>query len=168
MNEQDLNDLRKEFEQMAGDGACTLNPDQDHRDRGDDEDEDDADIPNYVEELQKKLLAPSISGIYLTRIDLKRIADDLDESLPIKERKKMLRALMRHTTTKATLKEIFDVTNNYINGRVLIYEELAAAFPASAYIFEDNIKKANKTKQMFDRIVEDFEDIDITEDPIII
>ncbi len=167
MNEQDLNDLRREFEQMAGEGACTLNPDQDRRDRGDEED-DDEDIPNYVEELQKKLLAPSISGVYLTRIDIKRIADDLDESLPIKERKKMLRALMRHTTTKATLQEIFDVTNHYINGRVLIYEELAAAFPASAYIFEENIKKAHKTQQMFDRIVEDFEDIDITEDPVII
>ncbi len=162
MNEHDLNDLRREFEQMAG--SCTLNGDQDsRRDEAEDENED---IPNYVEELQKKLLAPAISGVYLTRIDLKRIADDLDESLPIKERKKMLRALMRHTTTKDTLREIFDATNRYINGRVLIYKELAETFPASASIFEDFTKKAEKTQRMFDRIVEDFEDIEVTDEPL--
>lgn len=161
MDLNNLDDLRKEFEQMAG--SCTLNPEQEQQ-RRDEEDEENEDIPNYIEELQKKLLAPSIAGVYLTRIDLKRIADDLDESLPIKDRKKMLRALMRHTTTGETLQEIFDVTNRYIDGRALIYEELAQSFPASASIFEGYIAKSNKTKKMFERIVEDFEDMDITDE----
>ena len=164
MNADDLSDLRKEFEQMAG--GCSSTPDQDQqRDEAEDEPED---IPNYVEELQKKLLSPAISGVYLTRIDIKRIADDLDESLPIKERKKMLRALMRHTTNKGTLRDIFDVTNRYINGRVLIYKELEEAFPASAHVFKEYIQKSEKIQRMFDRIVEDFEDIDMDAGPMAI
>lgn len=159
-----LDDLRKEFEQMAG--TCTLNPEGGaHNEHEDSENED---IPHYVEELLKKLLAPSIAGVYLTRIDLKRIADDLDASLPIKERKKMLRALMRHITTKASLREIFEVMNRYIDGRILIYQELAEDFPASKVIFEGFIQKATKTKNMFDRIVDDFEEFEVTDEPLMI
>ena len=163
MNIDDINDLKKEFEAMAG--PCTLTPEQDRQNQ---EEEDAEDIPYYVEELQKKLLAPILSGVYLTRIDLKRIADDLDESLPIKERKPMLRALMRHTTSKVTLQEIFDVINRYIDGRALIYEELIENFPASAGFFKANLEKIDKTKKMFERIVEDFEDIELTDEPMII
>jgi hypothetical protein len=163
MNINDLEDLKKEFEAMAG--PCSLTPQQ-QQDAGDGE--DDEDIPHYVEELQKKLLAPAISGVYLTRVDLKRIADDLDESLPIKERKPMLRALMRHTTSKDSLREIFEVTNRYIDGRSLIYSELAEAFPASAGFFNDNQEKIAKTKKMFDRIVEDFEEIEMTDEAMLI
>ncbi len=163
MNLDDINDLKREFEQMAG--SCTLTPQQE---QDANEQEEDEDIPFYVEELQKKLLAPAISGVYLTRIDLKRISDDLDESLPIKERKPMLRALMRHTTNKETLSEIFEVMNRYIGGRILIYEELKEAFPASAGFFDEKLTKIEKTQKMFDRIVEDFEDIDITDEPMVI
>jgi len=163
MNIDDINDLKKEFEAMTG--SCTLTPEQGRQEQ---DEEDAEDIPYYVEELQKKLLAPSIAGVYLTRIDLKRIADDLEESLPIKERKPMLRALMRHTTSKATLQEIFDVMNRYIDGRALIYQELIESFPASAGFFKDNLQKIEKTKQMFVRIVEDFEELEITDEPMII
>ena len=163
MNLDEINDLKKEFEQLAG--SCTLTPEQEQNANEHDEDED---IPFYVEELQKKLLAPSISGLYMTRIDLKRISDDLDESLPIKERKPMLRALMRHTTNKDTLGEIFEVMNRYIDGRVIIYKELQEAFPASSGFFDEKLQKVEKTKRMFDRIVEDFEDLETTDEPMII
>lgn len=162
MNASDIEDLKKEFEAMAG--PCTMTPEQDRAN----EEADEEDIPYYVEELQKKLLAPALSGVYLTRIDLKRIADDLEESLPIKERKPMLRALMRHTTNKETLQEIFDVMNRYIDGRTLIYTEMIDSFPASAGFFNENLKKIEKTKQMFERIVEDFEELEITDEPMII
>ena len=163
MQDNNLSDLRQEFEQMAED-CCSLNPEDMKRQASSEDEEDDEEIPHYIEDLQEKLLAPSIAGIYLTRIDLKRIADDLDESLPIKERKRMLRALMRHTKDKATLGEIFEVTNRYINGRVLIYEDLATAFPASKAIFEGYISKAKKMMRSFDTMVEDFEEIEVTED----
>ena len=162
MNASDIEDLKKEFEAMAG--PCTMTPEQDRQN----EEAEEEDIPYYVEELQKKLLSPAISGVYLTRIDLKRIADDLEESLPIKERKPMLRALMRHTTNKDTLQEIFDVMNRYVDGRVMIYNELIESFPASAGFFKDNLEKVEKTKKMFTRIVEDFEELEITDEPMII
>lgn len=164
MNINDLEDLKKEFEAMAG--GCTLSPDQENKQNN--EEEDDEDIPHYVEELQKKLLAPSISGVYLTRIDLKRIADDLEESLPIKERKPMLRALMRHTTSKTTLTEIFTVINRYIDGRLLIYRELSESFPASSGFFNEQEVKIAKTKKMFLRIVEDFEEIELTDESLML
>lgn len=162
MNTDDIADLKKEFEAMAG--PCTMTPEQDRQN----EEADDEDIPYYVEELQKKLLSPAIAGVYLTRIDLKRIADDLEESLPIKERKPMLRALMRHTTNKETLREIFDVMNRYVDGRVLIYNEMIESFPASAGFFKENLEKSSKIRPMFDRIVEDFEELEVTDEPMII
>ncbi len=163
MNMSDIEDLKREFDQLAG--SCTLTPEQEQNAK-DQAEEDDEEIPYYVEELHKKLLAPSISGVYLTRIDLKRISDDLDESLPIKERKPMLKALMRHTTSKETLEEIFDVMTRYIDGRTVIYQELLDTFPASAGFFQDNLDKIEKSKRMFTRIVEDFEEMDLTDEPM--
>ena len=78
----------------------------------------------------------------------------------------MLKALMRHTTSKATLQEIFDVMTRYIDGRTVIYQELTDAFPASAGFFQDNLEKIEKSKRMFARIVEDFEEMDLTDEPM--
>lgn len=163
-----LNDLRKEFDQFAAE-QCSLDPEQIRQGvNPNEEEEDNEEVPHYIEDLQTKLLAPSICGVYLTRIDLKRIGDDLDESLPIKERKHMLRAMMRHTKDKETLGEIFEVAKRYINGRVLIYQELSESFPASKTIFDGHIEKAEKMMRGFDTMVEDFEEIELTSEAMAI
>ncbi|KIM11548.1 MAG: hypothetical protein KU37_04915 [Sulfuricurvum sp. PC08-66] len=156
-------DLRQEFDKLIAESCINPEANADAQST-----EDETQIPHYIQELQKRLLAPSISGVYLTRIDLKRIADELDYSLPIKERKNMLRNLMRHTTTRATLQEIFDVTSRHINGRILMFEEMGQAFPASKPILDGFIAKAQATQRMFGRIVEDFEEIEPTDDPMAI
>lgn len=167
MNQHDMNDLKAEFDTFVRE-KCTVdengNPVENDLDTGDAVDDEPA--PAFVDELENKLLAPALSGVYLSRIDIKRISQALDESLPIKERKKMIKALFRHTTSKVWLREAFDEINNHIDGRVLIYRELGETFPATKLVFDAYIAKALKTKKMFDQIVEDFEEIDPTDEPM--
>lgn len=167
MNREDLDDLKAEFDKFVRE-KCTTdengNPVENERDAGDAVDEEP--VPAFVEELESRLLAPSISGVYLSRIDIKRISQTLDESLPIKERKKMIRALFRHTTSKEWLHGAFDEINNHIDGRILLYRQLVEAFPATSAIFAEHIAKAEKTKKMFDQIVDDFEEIEPTDEPM--
>jgi len=92
MNEHDLSDLRAEFDKFVKD-KCTLEPDDgmtkgQNPDAGDKE--DDEPVPQFVDALTSKLLSPAVSGVYLSRLDIKRVAEGIDESIPIKERLKMV------------------------------------------------------------------------------
>nr|WP_321268092.1 hypothetical protein [uncultured Sulfurimonas sp.] len=168
MNEHDLSDLRAEFDKFVSD-KCSLDPEsgmQQNRDVGDKEDEEP--VPQFVDALTSRLLAPAHSGVYLSRLDIKRIAEAIDESIPIKERVKMVRALFRHTTKKEYLKEAFNEIDKHINGRILIYKELSETFPASKTIFDEHINKAEKTMKMFNTIIEDFEEMEPTSDPMFV
>ncbi|MCW8895304.1 MAG: hypothetical protein OQK48_06480 [Sulfurimonas sp.] len=169
MNPNDLSDLRAEFDKFVKD-SCDSDPkkqlDEDNRDIGDKEDEEP--VPQFVDALTAKLLAPQQSGVYLSRLDIKRVAEAIDESIPIKERVKMVRALFRHTTKQQYLKDAFAEIDKHINGRILIYTELAEAFPASKSIFDSNIEKAKKTMKMFQTIIDDFEEIEPTDDPMFV
>lgn len=168
MNREDFSDLRAEFDKFVQE-KCSLEPEgamQQNPDAGDKADEEP--VPQFVDALTSKLLAPAISGVYLSRLDIKRIAENIDESIPIKERIKMVRALFRHTTRKEYLKEAFSEINRHINGRILIYQQLSQTFPASREIFDGYTQKAQKTMKMFDQIIEDFEEIEPTDDPMMI
>jgi hypothetical protein len=169
MNHEDLKDLRAEFDKFVTE-KCSLSPEDEmnvqNPDGGDAVDEEP--VPQFVDALTAKLLAPAISGVYLSRIDIKRVAEKIDESIPIKERIKMVRALFRHTTKKEFLQRAFDEIDKHINGRILIYTELGEAFPASKYVFDEQIAKAKKTMKMFDTIIADFEEIEPSSDPLVI
>lgn len=169
MNPHELNDLKAEFDRFVRekctteDGSCDIDAAQ-NPDAGDPV--DDEPVPAFVDELEDKLLAPAKSGVYLSRVDIKRVAEGIDESLPIKERKKMLKAMFRHTNSKAYLESAFGEFNNHINGRIMIYEDLIQAFPSTRPIFEAHIGKARKVQKMFDQIVADFEEIEPTDAPM--
>ncbi|MDD2652824.1 MAG: hypothetical protein PHX44_07225 [Sulfurimonas sp.] len=167
MNREDFRDLRSEFEALVKEN-CSLDPQETQRDRDAGDKEDEEPVPQFVDALSAKLLAPAISGIYLSRLDIKRIAEAIDESLPIKERVKMIRALFRHTNSKEYLRKAFDEINRHINGRILIYQELSESFPHSKPIFDDYTLKAKKTMKMFEQIIDDFEEIEPSEDPLFI
>lgn len=167
MNQHDLSDLRAEFDKFVKDG-CSTDPEDLKRDQEEQDKEDEEPVPQFVDALTSKLLAPAVSGVYLSRLDIKRIAEAIDESLPIKERIKMVRSLFRHTNSKKYLEDAFAEIERHINGRVLIYQELGEAFAASKPIFDEHIKKAKKTMKMFEQIVEDFEEIEPSDDPLFI
>jgi hypothetical protein len=163
MNKANFSDLRAEFDQFVR-NKC----DTEGCDTSSEENDPDQPVPGFVDELTDKLLAPYHSGVYFSRLDIKRVAEAIDESLPIKERKKMLQALFRHTTKKEYLQNAFDEFNRHFGGRILIYTELGEAFPASKSIFDENIAKIKKTQKMLDQIVEDFEEIEPTDEPMMI
>lgn len=163
MNKAELSDLKAEFDQFVRDKCDTEGCDTTGESTPDDEP-----VPGFVDELTDKLLSPHHSGVYLSRLDIKRVAEAIDESIPIKERKKMLQALFRHTTRKTYLRGAFDEFNRHFGGRILIYTELAEAFPASKAIFEENIAKIKKTQKILDQIVEDYEEIEATDDPMMV
>jgi len=170
MINNNMDDLRAEFDKFVHD-KCDISEDGNgledaNPDRGDEV--DDEPYPGFVDELQERLLAPSQSGVYLSRIDIKRVAEGIDESIPIKEREKMLKALFRHTTKREYLSTAFTEFNKHMNGRVLIYKELAEAFPSSKEIFEGHIIKVEKTQKLFDQIVKDYDEIIPTFDPMMI
>jgi len=169
MSNPDLSDLRAEFDKFVKD-KCSLEPGiediQQNPDAGDKEDEEP--VPQFVDALTSKLLAPAVSGVYLSRLDIKRIAEAIDESIPIKERIKMVRALFRHTTKRDYLVDAFAEVDKHIHGRILIYKELGETFPASKPIFDDYITKAKKTMKMFATIISDFEDIEPVSDPLFV
>ncbi len=169
MNQHDLSDLRAEFDRFVSNKCSTdqIDPrDGQNPDAGDKEDEEP--VPQFVDALTSKLLSPAHSGVYLSRLDIKRIAEAIDESIPIKERIKMVRALFRHTTRKQYLSDAFNEVDKHIHGRILIYKELGESFPASKEIFDGYIIKAEKTMRMFKTIIEDFEEIEPTSDPMFV
>lgn len=170
MSNLNIDDLKAEFNKFVTD-KCSMDPEElmdpnQNPDMGDKEDEEP--VPQFVDALTAKLLAPAHSGVYLSRLDIKRIAEAIDESIPIKERMKMVKALFRHTTKRQYLVDAFTEVDKHINGRILIYQELSKAFPASKEIFDGHVTKAKKTMKMFETIITDFEEIDPTEDPIFV
>jgi hypothetical protein len=165
-HKHNMDELRAEFDKFVRE-SCSIDPEsQQHTnpDQGDAADEEP--VPSFVDELIEKLLAPSLCGAYISRFDIKRVAEGIDESLPIKERKKMVKALFRHTTTRQYLQDAFDELNRHLNGRILIYQELSEAFPASKYIFDGYSSKIKKIQKTFEQIVADYEEIDPTDEPM--
>jgi hypothetical protein len=164
MKTSDFSDLRAEFDAFVRDKCETDNCNTTSDENG----EEEGFVPGFVDELGDKLLAPYHSGVYFSRMDIKRVAEAIDESLPIKERKRMLKALFRHTTRRSYLRTAFDEFNRHFGGRILIYTELSEAFPSSKPIFDSYIVKIKKTQRMLDQIVMDFEEIEPTDDPLMI
>jgi len=78
----------------------------------------------------------------------------------------MLKALLRHKQTKAELELLFNEFIPHLNGRILIYQEIAETYPASSHIFKGYISKVEKMKSTFTRIIEDFEDMNPDANPI--
>jgi hypothetical protein len=158
-----LQDLKNEFEQFVvekcatDDGSCDTD--------GNEEIPED-ELPPFWEEITQKLLSPEICGANISRIDLKRISDSLGDSVAISDRKKMIKAILRHKQTKGEIQAIFDEVEKHLNGRVLIYREISENYENSKAVFENYIAKIERMKRVFARIVEDFEDISPEADPI--
>ncbi|MDP3588556.1 MAG: hypothetical protein Q8R58_10930 [Sulfuricurvum sp.] len=165
MNKADLSDLKAEFDAFVRGKCDTESCDTNETAEND---PDDLPVPGFVDDLTDKLLSPYHSGVYFSRLDIKRVAEAIDESIPIKERKKMIRALFRHTTKQAYLRSAFDEFNRHFGGRILIYTELSEAFPASKHFFDENISKINKMQKMLDQMAMDFEEIEATDEPMMI
>ncbi len=154
MNE--MNDLRKEFENVSAqnfngnpafcpDGQCDS-----------DEEVDLQDYPSYTEVLYEKLIAPHVSGIYISRWDIKDIALAAGDSMAIHPRKRMFELLMKYATSKENMQAVLDALENHMEEKITIYTEFMTNFPHSAEVFQPKIDKARKTMKLFPQIIEEY------------
>jgi len=156
MNENDINELRQEFENLnlknfAGDPALCPDGQCDA-----DEAVDLKDYPSYTEALYAKLIAPHVSGIYISRWDIKEIALAAGDSMAIHPRKRMFELLMKYATSRENMQAVLDALENHMEEKIAIYQELMADFPASAEVFQPKIDKARKTMRLFPQIIEEY------------
>ena len=153
---QEMDDLRKEFENMSAQnfsGNPAFSPDGQC---DSDEEVDLKDYPSYTEALYAKLIAPHVSGIYISRWDIKDIALAAGDSMAIHPRKRMFELLMKYATSKENMQAVLDALENHMEEKITIYTELMTSFPTSAEVFQPKIDKARKTMKRCPKIIEEY------------
>ena len=151
-----MDDLRKEFENVSAqnfNGNPAFGPDGQC---DSDEEVDLKDYPSYTEALYAKLIAPHVSGIYISRWDIKDIALAAGDSMAIHPRKRMFELLMKYATSKENMQAVLDALENHMEEKITIYTELMTSFPTSTEVFQPKIDKARKTMKLFPQIVEEY------------
>jgi len=154
---RNIEDLKQEFEnfhineEACVDGSCEL--------------EDLRDYPSYTDALYAKLIAPKVSGVYVSRWDLKEIAAAAGESMAIHPRKRMFEMLMKYASNRDNMARVLDALANHFEEKIAIYEEFIDNFPASREIFEPKIEKARKTVALFPKILDEYfpEDLNLAD-----
>ena len=152
MKQSDIEDLRKEFEHLkesdfgADGGNCQTG----------EEAVDLQDYPSYTEALYAKLIAPYVSGIYISRWDIKDIALEAGDSMAIHPRKRMFELLMKYATSKENMQSVLDALEKHMEDKITIYEEFIANYPTTQEIFEPKILKAQKTMKLFPQIIDEY------------
>jgi len=153
---REMDDLRKEFENVSAqnfNGNPAFGPDGQC---ASDEEVDLKDYPSYTEALYAKLIAPHVSGIYISRWDIKDIALAAGDSMAIHPRKRMFELLMKYATSKEAMQSVLDALENHMEEKIAIYTELMTNFPASSEVFQPKIDKARKTMKLFPQIIEEY------------
>jgi hypothetical protein len=121
-----------------------------------DEEVDLKDYPSYTEALYAKLVAPHVSGIYISRWDIKNIALEAGDSMAIHPRKRMFELLMKFATNKENMQLVLNALENHMRDKIAIYQECIDKYPSSAEVFEPKIAKAEKTIRLFPQIIEEY------------
>ena len=153
---RDIDELRKEFESFneknfhgkpafGPDGQCAA-----------DEEVDLKDYPSYTEALYAKLIAPHVSGIYISRWVIKDIALAAGDSMAIHPRKRMFELLMKYATSRENMQAVLDALEAHMEDKIAIYTECMTNFPSSAEVFQPKIDKARKTMKLFPQILEEY------------
>jgi hypothetical protein len=145
MENQNSNDLNNLLDDCDLD-SCNPQSSQNESDK-------EEDSQTFVDELQKTLLAPIISGVYITRMDIKTIAKEFGESIAIDERKKMLKQLFKYVDSVESMEKLFNSIKKSIIYKQSIYKELSNEFPATGYKFEELLEKSNIILKRLDQLI---------------
>ena len=151
-----IQDLRKEFENLGEknfNGSPAFGPDGQC---ATDEQVDLKDYPSYTEALYAKLIAPHVSGIYISRWDIKDIALEAGDSMAIHPRKRMFELLMKFATSKENMQSVLDALEAHMQDKISIYDEFITNYPSTAEVFQPKIDKARRTMKLFPQIIEEY------------
>ena len=145
----DFDKLKDEFEAFSKCGTSYTS---------DEEEVEVEDEGGFIATVQKYLLPPAMCGVYLSRLDIKVIGLKFNEDVQIRERKRMIRDILKAVTTKEDLEEVFSYIKDAVDEKLLAYDEIVKNFPVTSELFEDKKKKAENFKRVLDKIVIDFEE----------
>ena len=145
-----FDDLRKEFDaqKMVKEESCEISC----------KDEDEA--LGFIETISKYMLAPANCGVYFSRLDIKVIGLKFGEDVQVRERKRMLRDILKAVTSKGEFEKLVRIINDTSDEKIAIYEELSSHFPCSENIFEEKKIKNEKFRKVLENILKEFEEID--------
>lgn len=149
-----FDDLKKEFDALKAtkdikEEACEIGCEAGEEEGG------------FIETIQKHMLAPIKCGVYFSRLDIKVIGLMIDEDVQVRQRKRMLRDILRSITNKKELQAFIDAVNQTANEKIAVYEQLMAMFPSSKELFEPKIEQNKKFRALLEKILEDFEEIEV-------
>ena len=158
MDMKDLNELRGEFEQMQKqameqacvDGSCEMDAPEDY--------------PDYLKAIYAEIMPPAKSGVYFSRWDLKRMAQELDESFAIDVRERMFQKFMQWVATPDDFRLVIEQFGKNMDVKCEIYKEYSERYPATKEIFDAKIKKAEDAKLYFEKVYNEFFTLDGEED----
>ena len=114
----------------------------------------------FIETIQKYMLAPANCGIYFSRLDIKVIGLGIEEDVQVRERKRMLRDILRSITNKDEFEAFVRMVQEIADEKIGVYDELALHFPHSKDIFEEKKKKFDTFMQVLGNIARDFEGVE--------
>ena len=149
-----FDDLKKEFDALK----AAKNIHEDTCEIGCETQEDSV---GFIETIQKYMLAPVMCGIYFSRLDIKVIGLMIDEDVQIRERKRMLRDILRSITNKEQMQAFVNATKKVAQEKINIYDELSQAFTHTKPIFEAKKQAYNKFCKVLEKIVKDFEEAEV-------
>ncbi len=149
MNPNDLNEFKNEFEAMkqqleldaCSDGSCV---------------EDQEDYPDYLRAIYAEIMPPAKSGVYFSRWDLKRMAEELDESFAIDVRERMFQKFMQWIATPEDMKSVIGRFSDLMDMKCDAYRNYSELYPSTKPIFDKKIAKSEKAKQYFETVYVEF------------
>ena len=150
MDMKNLNELRSEFEQMQQramadacvDGSCDMDTPEDY--------------PDYLKAIYAEVMPPVKSGVYFSRWDLKRMAEQLDESFAIDVRERMFQKFMQWVATPEDFKAVIEQFSKNMDMKCEMYKEYSERYPSTKEIFDPKIKKVEKAKKYFEKVYTEF------------
>jgi len=152
----DYEDIRNEFENFKQQCNIPFSSEEQGEEEVDLEEE-----AGFIAQVSKLLLPPAKCGVYLSRLDIKVLGLKFGEDVQVRERKRMLRDIMRAITSKEELERFFDILKEEVDSKTKIYDELTEQFPVSKEIFEDKKIKAENFKERLDKILQEVEEEEI-------
>jgi len=143
----DFDELKKEFEAFKSNKEqCEL--------------EECGEDSGFIEQIQKEMLAPAKCGVYFSRLDIKVIGLMIGEDVQVRERKRMVRDILRSITTKEGFQNFIDAVDEVAQSKIKIYDELSIHFPSSKPIFTQKKERYNRFQKILSNILEEFEEVE--------
>ncbi len=112
---------------------------------------------DLVESVCELALAPALCGVYFSRLDIKVIGLKFGEDVQIRERKRMLRDILRAVTSKEELWKIVEIIIESAHEKAAVYDELCEKFPSSREIFQDYKKRIGDFEKRLRQVARRFE-----------